>query len=86
MKTINQSLCLLLAAAALTACDKEPQRSAEDATILHSAGVPTTVEVRAPIETGDSFRAAIAGWEVGPDAEAEVDYSLEPRWETATTV
>lgn len=84
MKTIRKPLCLLLAAASLCACSKSEsgeQLSGGDAIRL-SAGLPSaSVQSKAPINSGDTFTPAVAGWE----STAAASYTAAPTWNTTTS-
>ena len=84
MKTIHKPLCLLLVAASLCACSKSEsgeQLSGGDAIRL-SAGLPSaSVQSKAPIESGDTFTPAVAGWE----SSATASYTAAPTWNTTTS-
>lgn len=85
MKTIYKSICLLLAAACLCACSKSEsgeQIPDGDAVIRLSAGLPSaSVQSKAPIESGDTFTPAVAGWE----SLAAASYTAAPTWNTTTS-
>ena len=85
MKTIRKPICLLLAAACLCACSKSEsseQIPGGEAEIRLSAGLPAaSVQSNAPIESGDKFTPAIAGWET----PAAVNYAASPTWRTTTS-
>ncbi|WP_288708657.1 fimbrillin family protein [uncultured Alistipes sp.] len=84
MKTIHKPLCLLLVAASLCACSKSEsgeQLSGGDAIRL-SAGLPSaSVQSKAPINSGDTFTPAVAGWE----STAAASYTAAPTWKTTTS-
>lgn len=84
MKTIRKPICLLLAAASLCACSKSEsgeQLSGGDAIRL-SAGLPSaSVQSKAPINSGDKFIPAVAGWE----SSAAATYTAAPTWNTTTS-
>lgn len=84
MKTIHKPLCLLLVAASLCACSKSEsgeQLSGGDAIRL-SAGLPSaSVQSKAPINSGDKFTPAVAGWE----STAAASYTAAPTWKTTTS-
>lgn len=84
MKKIHKPICLLLAAASLCACSKSEsgeQLPGGDAIRL-SAGVPSaSVQSKAPINSGDKFTPAVAGWE----SSAAVSYTAAPTWKTTTS-
>lgn len=87
MKTIHKPIYLLLAAACLCACSKSESESSEqipdgEAVIRLSAGVPgASVQGKAPINSGDKFTPAVAGWETS----AVVNYASVPTWKTTTS-
>lgn len=80
MKTIYKSICLLLTAACLCACSKSEsgeQIPDGDAVIRLSAGLPSaSVQSKAPINSGDKFTPAVAGWE----SSAAASYTAAPTW------
>ena len=84
MKTIRKPICLLLTAACLCACSKSEsgeQLSGGDAIRL-SAGLPSaSVQSKAPINSGDKFTPAVAGWE----SSAAASYNTAPTWNTTTS-
>lgn len=84
MKTIRKPICLLLTAASLCACSKSEsgeQLSGGDAIRL-SAGLPSaSVQSKAPIESGNKFIPAVAGWE----STAAASYTAAPTWNTTTS-
>lgn len=84
MKTIRKPICLLLTAACLCACSKSEsgeQLSGGDAIRL-SAGLPSaSVQSKAPINSGDKFTPAVAGWE----SSAVASYTAAPTWKTTTS-
>ena len=84
MKTIRKPICLLLTAACLCACSKSEsgeQLSGGDAIRL-SAGLPSaSVQSKAPINSGDKFTPAVAGWE----STAAASYTAAPTWKTTTS-
>lgn len=84
MKTIRKPICLLLTAASLCACSKSEsgeQLSGGDAIRL-SAGLPSaSVQSKAPINSGDKFTPAVAGWE----STAAASYTAAPTWNTTTS-
>lgn len=84
MKTIRKPICLLLTAASLCACSKSEsgeQLSGGDAICL-SAGLPSaSVQSKAPINSGDKFIPAVAGWE----STAAASYTAAPTWNTTTS-
>ena len=84
MKTIHKPICLLLAAACLCACSKDKESGPLDGTadIVLSAGLPSaSVQSKAPINSGDTFTPAVAGWE----SPAAVSYTAQPTWNTTTS-
>lgn len=85
MKTIHKPICLLLAAASLCACGKSEsgeQIPDGDAVIRLSAGLPSaSVQSKAPINSGDTFTPAVAGWE----SSAAASYNTTPTWNTTTS-
>lgn len=85
MKTIHKPICLLLTAACLCACSKSEsgeQIPDGDAVIRLSAGLPSaSVQSKAPINSGDKFIPAVAGWE----SSAAVTYTAAPTWNTTTS-
>lgn len=85
MKTIHKPICLLLVAASLCACGKSEsgeQIPDGDAVIRLSAGLPSaSVQSKAPIESGDKFTPAVAGWE----SSAAASYTAAPTWNTTTS-
>lgn len=85
MKTIHKPLCLLLAAASLCACSKSEsgeQLPGGEAAIRLSAGLlSASVQSKAPINSGDTFTPAVAGWE----SSAAASYTAAPTWNTTTS-
>lgn len=85
MKTIHKPLCLLLAAASLCACSKSEsgeQLPGGEAAIRLSAGLlSASVQSKAPINSGDTFTPAVAGWE----SSAAASYTAAPTWKTTTS-
>ena len=85
MKTIHKPLCLLLVAASLCACSKSEsgeQLPGGEAAIRLSAGLPSaSVQSKAPINSGDTFTPAVAGWE----SSATASYTAAPTWNTTTS-
>ena len=85
MKTIHKPLCLLLAAASLCACSKSEsgeQLPGGEAAIRLSAGLlSASVQSKAPINSGDTFTPAVAGWE----STATASYTAQPTWNTTTS-
>lgn len=85
MKTIRKPICLLLAAACVCACSKSEsgeQIPGGDAEIRLSAGLPAaSVRSKAPIDSGDTFIPAVAGWE----SAAAANYAGAPAWKTAAS-
>ena len=85
MKTIHKPLCLLLVAASLCACSKSEsgeQLPGGEAAIRLSAGRPSaSVQSKAPINSGDTFTPAVAGWE----SSATASYTAAPTWNTTTS-
>ena len=85
MKTIHKPLCLLLVAASLCACSKSEsgeQLPGGEAAIRLSAGLlSASVQSKAPIESGDTFTPAVAGWE----SSATASYTAAPTWNTTTS-
>lgn len=85
MKTIHKPICLLLAAVSLCACSKSEsgeQIPDGDAVIRLSAGLPSaSVQSKAPIESGNKFIPAVAGWE----SSAAASYTAAPTWNTTTS-
>ena len=83
-KIYNKPICLLLAAASLCACSKgesgEPLPGGD--AIRLSAGLPAaSVQSKAPINSGNQFTPAVAGWE----SSAAVVYTAAPAWKTTTS-
>lgn len=75
---------LLLTAACLCACSKGEDNGPVDGTadIVLSAGLPAaSVQSKAPINSGDKFTPAVAGWE----SSATVSYAAAPTWKTTTS-
>lgn len=85
MKTIHKPICLLLVAASLCACSKSEsgeQLPGGEAAIRLSAGLPSaSVQSKAPINSGDTFTPAVAGWE----SSATASYTAAPTWNTTTS-
>lgn len=85
MKTICKPICLLLTAACLCACSKSEsgeQIPGGEAVIRLSAGLPAaSVQSKAPINSGDKFTPAVAGWE----STAAASYTAAPTWKTTTS-
>lgn len=85
MKTIHKPICLLLAAVSLCACSKSEsgeQIPGGEAVIRLSAGLPAaSVQSKAPINSGDKFTPAVAGWE----STAAASYTAAPTWNTTTS-
>ena len=85
MKTIHKPICLLLAAVSLCACSKSEsgeQIPGGEAVIRLSAGLPAaSVQSKAPINSGDKFTPAVAGWE----STAAASYTTAPTWNTTTS-
>lgn len=85
MKTIHKPLCLLLVAASLCACSKSEsgeQLPGGEAAIRLSAGLlSASVQSKAPINSGDTFTPAVAGWE----STATASYTAQPTWNTTTS-
>ena len=84
MKTIHKPLCLLLVAASLCACSKSEsgeQLSGGDAIRLSAGLLSASVQSKAPIESGDTFTPAVAGWE----SSATASYTAAPTWNTTTS-
>lgn len=85
MKTIHKPLCLLLVAASLCACSKSEsgeQLPGGEAAIRLSAGLlSASVQSKAPINSGDTFTPAVAGWE----SSATASYTAAPTWNTTTS-
>lgn len=85
MKTIHKPICLLLAAVSLCACSKSEsgeQIPGGEAVIRLSAGLPAaSVQSKAPIESGNKFIPAVAGWE----STAAASYTAAPTWNTTTS-
>lgn len=74
----------VLSALTLAGCSKsEPGEGPDtDNAIRLSAGVPTaSVQGKAPINSGDTFTPAVAGWE----SSAAVSYTAQPTWNTTTS-
>lgn len=85
MKTIHKPLCLLLVAASLCACSKSEsgeQLPGGEAAIRLSAGLlSASVQSKVPINSGDTFTPAVAGWE----SSATASYTAAPTWNTTTS-
>ena len=85
MKTIHKPICLLLVAACLCACSKSEsgeQFPGGEAAIRLSAGLlSASVQSKAPINSGDTFTPAVAGWE----SSATASYTAAPTWNTTTS-
>ena len=84
MKTIHKPLCLLLVAASLCACSKSEsgeQLSGGDAIRLSAGLLSASVQSKAPINSGDKFTPAVAGWE----STAAASYTAAPTWNTTTS-
>lgn len=82
---MKKILIFMLAVAALAGCSKSENNdsgdSAGSAAIVLSAGVPTatvTPDSKAPIVSGSTFTAGVAGWETN----ATVAYTAAATWST----
>lgn len=81
---MKRILLPLLLIAFLASCTKNV--SSRENSIILSAGVPTTsisIDTKAPVDGGNTFTAAVAGWEAAAGAQ---DYTAATTWKTTSSI
>lgn len=80
---MNLAGSVLLCAALFASCSKSVETVDDGLAIRLNAGMRATVNSRAAVNNGDTFVAAVAGWET---KETNNNYATEAKWSTEATI